>query len=169
MSPRGAACALCVVGLLAYAPVAAPQAAKPDAGRYFMPRGAARQVVTVERPSAAKPAPGARVVIVTQALAIKESGPKETVERFGEVYAFSPSFVAVRREQPTLFVFMNLQPDDMHDFALLGEKGQVLTDLELPPLKKTQYVLTFHRAGVFEFACLRHMPAMAGQVLVREP
>jgi hypothetical protein len=52
----------------------------------------------------------ARVVVLTIGVAIKETGPAETVKKFGEVYAFSPEVFAVRRDQPTEIVFWNLQP-----------------------------------------------------------
>ena len=39
------------------------------------------------------------------------TGPRATVARFGEVYAFSPAFVAVHRDEPTEISFWNLQPD----------------------------------------------------------
>jgi hypothetical protein len=34
-------------------------------------------------------------------VAIKETGPAQTVKQFGEVYAFSPDVFAVRRDEPT--------------------------------------------------------------------
>ena len=37
----------------------------------------------------------AEVIVLTEAIAVKENGPKETVEKFGEVYGFAPSFIAV--------------------------------------------------------------------------
>ena len=33
------------------------------------------------------------------------SGPAATVKTFGEVYAFSPGVLAVRRDQPTQIIF----------------------------------------------------------------
>ena len=57
----------------------------------------------------------ARVLVTTVGVAIKETGPAETVKQFGEVYAFSPEVFAVRRDQPTQITFWNLQPDDDHD------------------------------------------------------
>jgi hypothetical protein len=106
------------------------------------------------------------VTVLTQAVAVKETGPKETVARFGEVYSFSPTFIAARRERPLLLRFWNLQPDDEHDFALLGAKGQVLAYFKLPPLKEVSYFFTFHKEGPFEFKCLIHQPGMGGQILV---
>lgn len=106
------------------------------------------------------------VTVLTQAIAVKENGPKETVARFGEVYAFSPAFFAARREKPLLVRFWNLQPDDEHDFALLGPKGQVLAYFKLPPLGEVSYFFTFHKEGPFDFRCLMHQPGMSGQILV---
>jgi hypothetical protein len=47
-------------------------------------------------------------------MAVKQDGPKETVDRFGEVYVFSPDFIAVYRDEPTTIRFWSLQPDDNH-------------------------------------------------------
>ncbi|HVE14223.1 MAG TPA: hypothetical protein VNI01_12565 [Elusimicrobiota bacterium] len=109
------------------------------------------------------------VTILTQAVAVKETGPKETVARFGEVYSFSPTFFAVRREQRVLLRVWNLQPDDEHDFALMGPKGQVLYYTKLPPLGETLLWVTFHAEGPIDFKCLIHLPNMAGQILVLRP
>ena len=107
--------------------------------------------------------------MLTQAIAIKETGPKETVERFGEVYAFSPSVIIVHRDEPTAITFWNLQPDDDHDFMLADPHGHVLMHQALPPLKETAYVFTFHQEGLFTFYCTMHQPAMSGQILVLPP
>ncbi|HEY2322928.1 MAG TPA: hypothetical protein VGJ82_08690, partial [Thermoanaerobaculia bacterium] len=37
--------------------------------------------------------PKAKVTILCEAIATKESGPKDTVATFGEVYAFSPTSI----------------------------------------------------------------------------
>ena len=105
----------------------------------------------------------------TQAVAIKETGPKETVARFGEVYAFSPPFLAVHQGEPTMISFRNLQPDVEHDFMLVDPAGNVLMRVVLPPLQETSYVFTFHRAGLFTFYCTMHQPDMSGQILVLAP
>ncbi len=111
----------------------------------------------------------ARIVITTATLAIKETGPAETVKQFGEVYAFSPDVFAVRRDQPTQITFWNLQPDDEHDFMLTDAKNKVLMQTKLPPLSKTTYVMTFHDEGVFPFYCVVHQPSMSGQIIVGPP
>lgn len=131
----------------------------------YLPDAAAARVVTV---SANGPA-AAGVTVLTEAVAIKETGPKATVKRFGEVYTFSPAFMAVHRDEPTMISFWNLQPDDEHDFMLADPQSNVLMHVLLPPLKETTYVFTFHQEGVFPFYCTMHQPAMSGQILVLPP
>lgn len=111
----------------------------------------------------------AGVTLVTEGVAIKETGPAATIRKFGEVYTFSPTFIAVHRDQPTQIEFWNLQPDDEHDFALLGPDLKVLMYEKLPPLQKTSWIFTFHREGLIDFKCLRHQPVMSGQILVLPP
>ena len=111
-------------------------------------------------------APRARVVVMTEALATKESGPAETVRTFGEVYAFVPSTIAARSGEPTEFVFWNLQSDDEHDVMLLTPANKVVTQFKLPPLRKTSRVFTFRGAGVYRFVCTMHQPEMSGAVVV---
>jgi plastocyanin len=129
---------------------------------FFLPRGADTRIVTVTPNGNAE----AGYTILTEAVAVKETGPKATVRKFGEVYTFSPAFIAVHREQPTEIDFWNLQPDDEHDFALLGPNLKVLMYEKLPPLSKTTFIFTFHQEGAFDFKCLRHQPEMSGQFLV---
>ncbi len=131
----------------------------------FLPDAAASKIVSV----AARGPARAVVIVMTEAIAIKETGPKETVKAFGEVYAFSPSTFAVHRDEPTSITFWNLQGDDEHDFMLLDDHNQVLMKITLPPLKKTAYIFTFHREGVFRFTCTLHLPEMSGEVLVFPP
>jgi len=128
----------------------------------YLPDAAASQVVTVTEAGTA----AAGITVLTEAVAIKETGPRATVARFGEVYAFSPSFVAVHREEPTEISFWNLQPDDDHAFMLVTSDAQVLMKVVLPALRKTTYVFTFHEEGVFTFYCTMHQPEMSGQILV---
>jgi plastocyanin len=111
----------------------------------------------------------ARVLVTTVGVAIKETGPAQTVKQFGEVYAFSPEVFAVRRDQPTQITFWNLQPDDEHDFMLTDPKNRVLLQTKFAPLSKTTYVMTFHDEGVYPFYCTMHQPAMSGQIIVTEP
>ena len=87
--------------------------------------------------------------MLTEAVAIKETGPRATVARFGEVDAFSPAFVAVHRDEPTEISVWNLQPDDDHDFMLVGPDS--------------------HEEGLFTFYCTMHQPDMTGQILVLAP
>jgi plastocyanin len=141
-------------------------ASAAGAARYFMPDAAASKIVTAT--SAATAAPSS-VVILTEAVAVKETGPKPTIEHFGEVYAFSPSFIAVHRDEPTRITLWNLQPDDEHDFMIEDRPGHGLMHLRLAPLSKTSYVFTFHREGLIEFRCAVHQPEMNCQILVLPP
>ena len=50
--------------------------------------------VTIARTGAAK----ARVIVLTGSVAIKETGPAETVRSNGEVYDFIPQTIIVRRD-----------------------------------------------------------------------
>ena len=134
--------------------------------RYFMPDAAASKIVTVTSGATAAPL---SVVILTEAVAVKETGPKPTIEHFGEVYAFSPSFIAVHRDEPTRITLWNLQPDDDHDFMLEDRPGHALIHLRLVPLSQTSYIYTFHREGLFDFRCAVHQPEMNGQILVLPP
>jgi plastocyanin len=111
----------------------------------------------------------ARVIVMTQALVTKESGPPESVKAFGESYAFNPSTFAVRVDEPTQVTFWNLQGDDEHDFMLMDDRNHIVVQRKLPPLSKVTYVMTFHREGVFPFFCTMHQPEMSGQVLVLPP
>jgi plastocyanin len=141
-----------------------------DAVRNFMPDAAASKIVTVASGGTA----AASIVVLTEAVAVKETGPKATVAHFGEVYEFSPSFIAVHRDEPTRMTLWNLQPDDEHDFmiedpALHDRPGRVLMHLRLAPLSKISYIYTFHREGLFDFRCAVHQPEMSGQILVLPP
>ena len=140
---------------------ATPKPTRPVEPSY-LPDAAASRVVTVTEKGAA----AAGITVLTEAVAIKETGPRATVTRFGEVYAFSPAFVAVHRDEPTEISFWNLQPDDDHDFMLVGPDGHVLMKALLPALRKTTYVFTFHDEGLFTFYCTMHQPEMTGQILV---
>ena len=136
----------------------------PHSTDYF-PHGDAAQTLTVTNAGPAF----ATVVILTEAVAIKETSPHETIRHFGEVYAFVPSFFAVHHNEPTLIRFWNLQADDEHDFMLLDPHKNVLMKIMLLPLQETAYVFTFHEEGLFPFICAMHRPAMNGQVLVLPP
>ena len=146
---------------------AAPAHAQHDeaAVTTYLPTAENSKIVTV----ATTGQPAARVIVQTQAVAIKENGPKETVATFGEVYAFAPSTILVHRDEPTLIEFWNLQGDDDHDFMLLDPQWSVMMKVVLPALKKTSYIFTFHEEGLFNFSCVVHQPAMNGQILVLPP
>jgi plastocyanin len=142
---------------------ASPRAKRAPIGPLaFMPDAAASKIVSVARTGRAS----RRLVIVTEAVAVKETGPAATIKRFGEVYAFSPATIIVRQNEPTQINFWNLQPDDQHDFSIVDASGRPLMDLPLAPLSLTSYIFTFHRPGIMEFRCLVHQPEMSGQVLV---
>jgi plastocyanin len=143
----------------------APSAKVAKPARYYLPNAQTSRIVTVTREGNAS----AEVTLLTQAVAVKENGPKTTLDRFGEVYAFSPPLIAVHRDEPTMITFWNLQPDDDHDFALMGPASEVLMYEDLPPLKKTSYIFTFHKEGLYDFKCLQHQPEMSGQIMVLLP
>ncbi len=127
----------------------------------YLPDAAASRAVTVTESGPA----AAGITVLTAGIAIKETGPRATVARFGEVYAFFPAFVAVHRDEPTEISFWNLQPDDDHDFMLVDADSQVLMKVPLPALRKTTYVFSFHQEGLFMFYCTMHQPEMSGQIL----
>jgi plastocyanin len=162
---RAAVCAATVL-LVAVSAACAGDATPGATGtaRYFMPDAAASRIVTVASSAAA-----ASIVVLTEAVAVKETGPKPTIEHFGEVYAFSPGFIAVHREEPTQITLWSLQPDDEHDFMIEDRPGHALLHLRLEPLSKTSYIYTFHREGLFDFRCAVHQPEMNGQILVLPP
>src|SRR5450631_1283144 len=85
-----------------------------EKNNYYLPGKDQAQVVSVSKTGA----PQAETIVLTEAIAIKETGPKETIAKFGEVYGFAPSFIAVHKDEPTRLTFWNLQPDDEHDFML---------------------------------------------------
>jgi hypothetical protein len=102
---------------------------KLDMASFYLPNAEASRVVSVTTNGAV----AATILVQTHAVAVKETGPKETVAKFGEVYAFSPAFFAVHRGEPTQIRFWNLQPDDNHDVMLIDPHAQVLMKLLLPP------------------------------------
>jgi plastocyanin len=153
------------ITLLSVATALATDSTAVKKGLFFLPSGAATKIVTVTKTGEAQ----AGITLLTEAVAVKETAPRATIKEFGEVYAFSPSFFAVHRDQATEIDFWNLQPDDEHDFALLGPDLTVLMYVRLPPLQKTSYIFTFHQEGEVDFKCLRHQPEMSGQILVLPP
>jgi plastocyanin len=155
--------ALATLPLLNVVASAAPMHAMDK--HFYLPDAAASKLVSIAKEGT----PEAEVIILTEAVAIKETGPKETVAKFGEVYAWSPTFMAIRREVPTMLTFWNLQPDDEHDFMLTAPDSTVLMHLKLMPLTKTSYIFTFHKDGIFNFYCAVHQPEMNGQILVLPP
>ena len=153
---------LSVFGASSITRAAEQPSANSAQSRYFMPDSAASKIVSVSASGSASQS----IIVMTEAVAVKETGPKPTVEHFGEVYDFSPAFIAVHREQPVRITLWNLQPDDEHDFMLEDRPGHPLMHLRLAPLSKTSYVYRFHREGLFDFRCAVHQPEMNGQILV---
>ena len=80
--------------------------AEREKNNYYLPGKHQSQMVSVSSTGEAQ----AEIVALTEAIAVKETGPKETVAKFGEVYAFAPSFIAVHKDEPTRLTFWNLQP-----------------------------------------------------------
>jgi len=132
---------------------------------FYLPNAEASRIVTVTTNCPAT----ATVLVQTHRVAVKETGPKETVEKFGEVYSFSPNFFAVHLDEPTRIRFLNLQPDDNHSFMLVGPGSKVLMNSQLPPLTETAYVFTFRQEGLYNFVCSFHPNVMFGQILVLPP
>lgn len=153
---------LLLVLLAALVLAAKPTKPTPVPEPSYLPDAVASRVLSVTESGPA----AAGVTVLTEAIAIKETGPHATVARFGEVYAFSPTFVAVHRDEPTEIGFWNLQPDDDHDLMLVDPDANVLMKVLLPALQKTTYVFTFHKEGLFTFYCTMHQPEMSGQILV---
>jgi plastocyanin len=143
------------------ADAAPPKVMQQATKHHFMPGPAQSRIVTVTAKGKAE----TEITVLTEAVAIKETGPKQTVAKFGEVYAFAPSFIAVRENQPTRLTFWNLQPDDDHDFMLADRDSNVLMYVELKPLSRNSYVFTFHKPGLYSFFCAIHQPEMSGQIL----
>jgi plastocyanin len=129
---------------------------------FYLPDAAGAKIVTVSKSGEAQ----AETIVLTEAVAVKETGPKETVAKFGEVYAFSPNFIAVQENVPTKLTFWNLQSDDEHDFMLAAPDSRVLMHVKIAPLTKQSWVFTFHQEGLFNFYCAVHQPEMNGQILV---
>ena len=140
---------------------AATEGVPPDQ----LPSGNTEKLVSVT-PSGS---PAVSLTVITEAIAIRETGPKETIDRFGEIYTFSPPVFVVHRDEPTRITFQNLQPDDLHDFMLVDRSRKPLVHLQLPPLQEISYTFSFHKEGLFNFYCTLHQPVMSGQILVLPP
>ncbi len=128
----------------------------------YLPDATGSKIVTVSPSGEAR----SGLVVMTQALVTKEAGPRRALRAFGETYAFLPSTLVVRAEEPTRLTFWNLQNDDVHDFMLTDAEGDVLMKVTLPPLRRTSWVFTFHQAGLLHFYCTMHQPEMSGEVIV---
>ena len=155
-----------VVATLLLAPATVVGASAAHREATYLPDAAAARIVTVSTSGPAE----AGITVLTEAVAIKETGPKATVKRFGEVYAFSPAFIAVHRDEPTMISFWNLQPDDEHDFMLADPRSNVL--MHVTACRRSRRLPTCSpstRKALFTFYCTMHQPAMSGQILVLPP
>ena len=101
--------------------------AEREKNNYYLPGKDQSQMVSVSTAGEAQ----AEIIVLTEAIAMKETGPKETIAKFGEVYGFAPSFIAVHKDEPTRLTFWNLQPDDDHDFMLADPDLNVLMHVKL--------------------------------------
>lgn len=118
-TPARVALLVALIALNGHMNARAASPAPPADRHYYLPSQAASKIVTVTRQGEA----AAEIIVLTQPVAIKENGPKETINAFGEVYAFSPTFIAVHRDEPTQITFWNLQPDDDPRPCLLTRDG----------------------------------------------
>src|SRR5690349_9453255 len=80
---------------------------KLDMSTFYLPNAEASRIVEVT--SNTNGPIGASVYVQTHAVSVKENASKEALAKFGEVYAFSPSFFAVHKDEPTMIHFLNLQ------------------------------------------------------------
>jgi plastocyanin len=144
--------------------LATSASAAPESKTYYLPDAAASRVVTVTKSGPAQ----AAITILTQAVAEKEEDEGGRIP-VCQIYAFNPSMIVVRRDEPTMISFRNYQADDMHDFMLVSPESNVLMFEPLPVLTETSYVFTFHQEGLFTFYCTIHQPEMTGQILVVPP
>jgi plastocyanin len=134
-----------------------------EATRYYLPSREDSRIVTVTKSGPAS----SGFTVITQAVAEKEN---ENGAQTCQIYAFVPSFIAVRRDEPTQISFRNYQADDDHDFMLVGpDSAKVLMFVSLPRLRETSYVFTFHKEGLFRVYCTMHQPDMSAQILVLPP
>jgi plastocyanin len=144
--------------------LATSASAAPESKTYYLPDAAASHVVTVTKSGPAQ----AAITILTQAVAEKEEDEGGRLP-VCQIYAFNPSMIVVRRDEPTMISFRNYQADDEHDFMLVSPESNVLMFEPLPVLTEISYVFTFHQEGLFTFYCTIHQPEMTGQILVVPP
>ncbi len=105
----------------------------PDPSSDYLPDTAAQKTVSIS----ASGTVSAEIVVLTEGIAIRETGPKEAVKTFGETYQFAPSYFAVRRDEPTRIEFWNLQPDDEHDVMLFDPDWNTLLKQTPSPSEET--------------------------------
>ena len=154
--------AVCLLPQIARPGALAARPAEREKNNYYLPGKDHASMLSVSTAGEAQ----AEVIVLTEAIAVKETGPKDTIAKFGEVYGFAPSFIAVHKDEPTRLTFWNLQPDDEHDFMLADPNLNVLMHVKLIPLSKNSWIFNFHKEGIFPFFCAVHQPEMNGQILV---
>lgn len=154
--------AVCLLPQIARPGALAATPAEREKNNYYLPGKDHVSMLSVSTAGEAQ----AEVIVLTEAIAVKETGPKDTIAKFGEVYGFAPSFIAVHKDEPTRLTFWNLQPDDEHDFMLADPNLNVLMHVKLIPLSKNSWIFNFHKEGIFPFFCAVHQPEMNGQILV---
>src|SRR5690242_5856169 len=89
---------LTLVAFALFASATWVQSAPTKPARYYLPGAQASKIVTVSNNGNAQ----AEVIVMTEPVAVKETGPKETIKRFGEVYDYAPSFIALHMGVPTM-------------------------------------------------------------------
>jgi hypothetical protein len=157
--------AVCLLSPIARPSAFATTPAEREKNNFYLPGKDQAPALKVSTAGEAQ----AELIVLTEAIAVKETGPKETIAKFGEVYGFAPSFIAVHKDEPTRLTFWNLQPDDEHDFMLADPDLNVLMHVKLMPLSKNSWIFNFHKEGIFPFFCAVHQPEMNGQILVLPP
>jgi hypothetical protein len=80
-SPARIALLVTLIALSSHMNARAASPMPPVDRHYYLPSPAASKIVTVTRQGEA----GAEIIVVTQPVAIKETGPKKTIKAFGEV------------------------------------------------------------------------------------
>jgi len=146
--------------------VLAAHAATPHESSY-LPDPAASQVVTV----AARDSAEAAVTVLTQAVAVKETG--RVISRRGSPpWLPEPALVdcgpELARANRHGGLFLRGRRAGSARGGVTAQHGANAAGAS-PALQKTSYVLAFHREGLFNFYCTMHQPEMSGQILVLPP
>ncbi len=148
--------------LLVSAALLAAPPAMPEHAPDYLPDANAQRFLTVEKGGK----PEQSLVMLTERVAVKETGPRQTVKTFGEVYAFSPAFLAVPRNKPVELLVLEPPARRRARRALPRADQTALMHWNLPPLSKTPFTYTFHEPGLYTLVCTMHRPEMTAQILV---